>query len=85
MRRRAWLRKKGRRWKLRLGKEDSGSGGEGLTLWEVGEVDRPHGRWMSGCRLARRALEPSCDSVTRPWVSPPWSGWSWSTGIWRGQ
>lgn len=48
----------GRLWEVRAGK---GCGGGGQTR-----------RKNLGRRPAWRALEPGCDSETRPWVSPPW-------------
>lgn len=70
--------------KLRSGKADSGSR-EALSLGEVGAGNQAHDRGMLGWRTARRAQEPTCDSVTRPSISPPGSGRSWRAGTWRGQ
>lgn len=70
--------------KLRSGEADSGSR-EALRLGEVEAGNQAHNRGMLGWRMARRAQEPTCDSVTRPGISPPGSGWSWHAGTWRGQ
>lgn len=58
--------------KLRQGKEDSGSGGEGLSQggWR-GRRTRlmAGGTWAGG--WPRGHWSPAVNSVIKPWVSPP--------------